>query len=367
MLTHLLIALCVSHPNSFSTSLIEVRGDMVRVELVAQALTFIEELGLDADGDLLLDADEFERARPQLEAYVLEKLSVRSAGVALSGRVEGARTVMDPIPAGEEPRMGQWLEFELRFDHRAAVEDLAVGFELFEVMNSAHLDYSTLLFNDEQPQRWVFAMGSRLWEHETWAARRPRVLREFLRRGGAAALADGLTLGLLLMLLCACSVGRSGLGVAGLAVVGFGSGFGFAAAGLGALSSSFLGLAAALSVAYVATDTLLRQAPRRPLLEAVVFAAVHGLCAGDSLSRDVRAEPLTAAALTGLELGAMGVLAAAAALCWLSLGRLPGARDAEGEAAWLAPRAARRLAGSIAGLWGFWLFADRAGFLDWLG
>ena len=74
MLAALLFAAAAGHPNSVSRTHIEVEGARARVEVAAQALTLIEELGGDADGDLLLDEGELAAQRPALEAYLREHL-----------------------------------------------------------------------------------------------------------------------------------------------------------------------------------------------------------------------------------------------------------------------------------------------------
>lgn len=377
MLTALLALAAASlHPNSMSRTRIEVEGPRARVELAVQALTLIEELGLDADRDLFLDEEELAAARPALESYVLKHLSLytegapEAGGVRVSGAVTALSAALDPPAGGAFPMLGQWVFIELLYTAEAPLAHLAVSFELFKAMNNAHLDYATLVWNGEKAQQFVFAADSRTWVHEPWAERRPRVLSAFMAFGARAS-ASPATLALLVALLCAAPRGRTAGKVAFLAVLG--AALGLAPGALGALGTAalpwgFAPLGAALSAAYVATDALLRGAPRRPLLEALVFGLVHGLAAGQAISADVLDEPLSGAAALGLELGyAPALLAIAAVLCAL-LAVLPGDRASQPEAeAWLAPRLVRAPLLFCAALVGFVLFASEAGFLDWIG
>ncbi|MEM7309877.1 MAG: hypothetical protein AAF682_24585 [Planctomycetota bacterium] len=371
-----LLALTVAHPNSISSSHITVEGASVRIELSFQTLTLIEELPVDDDGDLLLDDDELERHRATIESYVLEHLVLRSGGVdgtVLGGRVEALAPVVDPAASSGLPMLGQWLDLTLAYDADAPVEDFVVSWHLFEVMNAEHFDYAELVWNDEEPQSFVFGLGTRVWRHEPWAERRPRVVADFRRRGLEAALDAWPTLALLAVLACAARGRRGGfVGVAlgaQLAAVALGTlALGLGVAERGLPPAAFLELAAPLSVAYVATDTLVRRAPRNPLLEALAFGAVHGFAAALPLVRDVGDEPQGGAAIAGLLQGWGVVMGGAAIVAAALLAGLPGdrrsAEGAEDAAApgWLAPRVPRIALSVAAAAAGFVLFARRAGF-----
>jgi hypothetical protein len=77
MLAPLALAACaLAHPNSVSSSRLEVDGRELRLVLRCQARTLIESLAqVDADGDGLLTAAELEAARP-----VLQPTSTRATG-----------------------------------------------------------------------------------------------------------------------------------------------------------------------------------------------------------------------------------------------------------------------------------------------
>jgi len=373
MLAALLLACAAAgHPNSISRSRIEVDGARARVELAVQALTLIEEQGGDADGDLLLDDGELAAARPGIETYVLDHLALYTGGVPetggrrAAGAVTGLRAELDPPSGGQFPMLGQWVFLELAYQAAEPFQDLAVRFELFEVMNSLHLDYATLVWNGEEPQTFVFALGSRTWEHEPWSRRRPRVLRAFLARGARDAACGPDAPLLLAALLCASPRRRAALWAALLSVLGFALGLPAGALAHLPLPAGFAPLAAALSAAYVATDALLRRAPRVPWLEAGAFGLVVGLAAGQAAAGDVRDEPLSRAAALGLELGAAPAVLLIALLAYALLAALPGDRTAAGAEPWLAPKSVRRAALLLTAAAGFALFAARAGFLDWL-
>ncbi len=372
LLPALLLAAAAGHPNSISRTHIEVEGARARVELAVQALTLIEELGGDADGDLLLDEGELAAQRPALEAYVPEHLSLfaggppEHGGVRAAGALRALRAELDPPSGGAFPMSGQWVMLELDYEAPRPFEHLVVRFELFEVVNSLHLDYATLVWNGEEPQTFVFSLGERTWEHEPWAERRPRVLRAFLARGARGAGTGAAALALLAALVCASPRGRPAYAAALLAALAAGLGVAPGALATLPLPRGFAPLAAALSAAYVATDALLRRVPRRPWLEAAVFGLIQGLAAGQAASDEVLDEPLSGAAALGLALGHTLVLVPAALALAAVLGRWPGERGAPGAEPWHAPRFPRSALLATAACAGFAVFAWSAGFLDWV-
>jgi hypothetical protein len=368
MLLALLLTALAAHPNSISRSRIEVRGAEAEVELLVQAETVVEELGGDQDGDLAYDEAEFAELRPALERYVRERFllyhggSPEAGGSVVPGVVEGVELLRDPPASDGFALPGQWIDVRLRCVAPEAFHDLTVVFGLFEVTDSLHLDYSTLWWNDEPAQTFVFSLGARVWRHTTWASERPRVLADGLRRGARGSLAAALFPMFLLALTAAVRRGRGALAALSLAPLGFVLGLWPGALLDLPLPPAFAPLAAALSAAYVASDALLRGAPRPANLEATIFGAVHGLAAGHAAAEEMRAEPFVRLALVATELGAALVLFPLALALYALAARLPGERASPGLP-WLLPRTPRRLVGGGVALAALALFSARAGFL----
>jgi hypothetical protein len=352
-----------SHPNSISRSRIVVDGAQAAIELSIQAQTVIEELGGDADGDLELSRAELAALGPALAAYVLQELELLAGGARVEGTVTRLDVVLDPPSGGVFPMLGQWVLIDLAYRHTAPLVDLTFGFHLFEVTNSAHRDYASLDFNGEPEQRFVFALGERVWRIEPWAEQRPRVVRAFAARGARDASLGAATIALLVAVLCASPRRRGALGAAALAALVASAGVVPGALELLPLPHAFAGLAAALSAAYVATDTLMHKTPRTPWIEAGAFGLVHGLHLGAGAARAVPDAPLERVAVIALAVGAAGALLAIGGVAWALLRALPGRRGRGTAEEWLVPAGVRKVICVGAALVGFGLFARRAGFL----
>ncbi len=369
-MTPLLAALTLSfladppalHPDSKSSSRIVVRGESASVELSCQALSLIESVPLDLNGDLVLTTEELEAGRAPLERYLLERYQLSPTPDPfrpLGGALLRAQVSEQPGALGEQ-RVSFGLEFALPPD----ASGLAVRVRLFRERNPFHRDAASLTWNDDAPAGFLFAEGAELWRFEPLAQRRFSVLRSYIGLGFDHIRTGWDHLAFLLALLVAARTVRSLVGVVTA----------FTAAHTLTLASAALGwidapgrlveLAIALSIAYVGAESLLVRRPGARWAEAFGFGLIHGLGFAGFVGESLIVEPLKLTALAGFNLGVelgqlAAVLAAALVLRWL-----PGDRDYQGDPkGWFAPRWLR-LCGAIAvtGAGAYW-FVERAGWL----
>lgn len=358
----LLAAPAALHPDSKSSSRIEVRGERASVELSCQSLSLLESVPMDRDGDLLLSPEELEAARGPLERYLLEhyQLSVEAEPFApLAGELLGARLSAAPGALGE-----QRVVCELAFTLPAQTDGLAVRVRLFRERNPLHRDAASLTWNDEEPAGFLFAEGAELWRFEPLAQRRFSVLRAYIGLGFDHIRSGWDHLAFLLALLVAARSVRSLVGVVTAFTAAHSITLASAALGWIDVPGRLVELAIALSIAYVGAESLLVRRPGARWVEAFGFGLIHGLGFAGFVGESLIVEPLKLTALAGFNLGVelgqlAAVLVAALALRWL-----PGERTYQDDPrGWFAPRWLRRsgaLAVTVAGL--YW-FVERAGWL----
>lgn len=350
------------HPDSKSSSRIVVRGEQATVELALQALSLIESVPLDRDGDLVVTREELDATRGALERYLLDtyQLSARAEPFEpLRGALLRAELSDAPGALGEQ-RVVCGLEFALP----PQASELAVRVRLFRERNPLHRDAASLVWNDEAPAGFLFAEGAELWLFEPEAQRRFSVLRSYVALGFDHIRTGWDHLAFLLALLVAARSVRSLVGVVTAFTVAHSLTLASAALGWIDAPGRLVELAIALSIAYVGAESLIVRRPGARWVEAFGFGLIHGLGFAGFVGESLIVEPLKLTALAGFNLGVelgqlAAVLAAALALRWL-----PGDRTHEGDSkGWFAPRWLRRggaVAVTCAGL--YW-FLERAGWL----
>ena len=356
------------HPNSSSRSHVTVGEEGVRVALTCQTRSLAEALPVDLDRDLRLDRRELEAGRDRIEAYLLERYTLRrdsrgeaGAGERLPGRLVELSAELDQAALLPE----EWVTAELRFDAPGPPEDLLVEVHLFEVENPYHVDVCELTWGGEAPASFLFGIDGQAWFVQPAAARRGGVLGSFLRLGLEHILTGYDHLAFLAALLLASGGLRSLAGVVTAFTAAHSLTLALAALELVSVPPGLVELSIAMSIAYVGALNLLVPEPSGRWLEAFAFGLVHGLGFAGFVGAALRSEPLVLTGLLGfnlgVEVGQLGVILALA----LAVAPLGGdRRHGERARAWLAPRWLRR-AGSLAvALCGAYWFLERAG---WLG
>jgi len=358
------------HPDSLSQSRIRVEGSRATLELRFQALSLLDERPeLDRDGDRLLDANEAEGARAEVQAYLLDAFRLLSVEgereQLLAGRMEA---LVPQAPAAIGALELQNVDARLVYDAPAALGVFDVEMRLFQQTNPWHKDYCTVSWNAEEPVRHVFEGGVPRWRFEPGGVRRPGVFAVFVRLG-----VDHIRTGFdhqafLLALLVASRRVRTLLGVVTAFTVAHSLTLALAAVGWVDVPARFVELAIALSIAYVACDTLLRKQARNPWLEAFLFGLLHGLGFAGFLKEQLTGEPLLLTALVGFNVGVELGQLALVGLCVLVLALLFRAhrrRVRADPSAGIVPLLARNFVSILVALCGFYWFVERAGWLPW--
>jgi len=352
-----------AHPDSKSSSRIVVSARSVKVELACQALSLLESVPLDRNGDRWLTEEELQAGRAAVGEYVLARYALSANATpfaALPGQL-AELTLIDVAPGafGE-----QRVVCGLTFESPTTLERLAVRVQLFHENNPLHRDVSTMIWNDEPPTGFLFGEGALVWDFEPLAERRVSTLGSYLRLGLEHIGGGWDHLAFLLGLLVAAKGLRSLL----IVVTSFtlSHSLTLAAASLGwvEVPSRLVELAIALSIAYVGAEALLIRRPASRGFEAFGFGLIHGLGFAGFLGESLLAEPLKFEALLGFNLGVeLGQLIAV--LCAALLLRfLPGDRSFNGNpTGWFAPRWLRWTGASLAVLTGLYWFFERAGWL----
>ena len=357
----LFLAPALPHPQSLSSSRIEVDGREARVTLRCQALSYLEVLpGLDADGNGELDAGEVAAAGATLFEYASARYTL-AVGADLEGEggeVLPARLVevRHEAPSGDHEltRFGGAVTLGFVCEAPREVEDLAVEMRLFEEAGSDHVDLATLVWPGGVSRSFALDLQA------------PRIRASrggggtfgaFFRLGLEHILAGWDHLAFLVALLLSSRRLRSVLGWVTAFTAAHSITLALATLGVARTAGwePLIESAIALSIAYVAADNLWRPAlPRARWVEAFLFGLLHGLGFAGFLAASLMLEEARGLALLAFNLGVeTGQLAVVAAL---ALPFVLLARRREEPAEFLLPRALRT-GGSIAvcalGLWWF--------------
>lgn len=346
------------HPDSVSNSVLVVDGQRAGLVVRCQVDSLIEVLpAIDADADGAVTAEEIEASADAILDYVGRhyRLSIGTDRAFAGGRelepepVSATHLVWDEAPG----RFKHWVDVELLFQAGEPIRDVAIESSLFLSTSPGHRDVLTIEWPGREP------------EYRSLDAFTPRARSDPEGRGAFAAFAelggqqlrtrwDVLVFAVALAIVALRRRPAAGVLVWTVALVaGLGAGARFA----GSLEryADVLDAAAALSIAYVATDHLLLPPRERwRWLEPALFGAVIGLGLGAVLADPLDGEraPLFA------WLGFTAVLAGSAlAVGLLALGGLalrPRASDRDDP--YLAARPVRRAGAVVLAAAGFALF-----------
>lgn|GEM_PF-3089044 len=145
-----LVALCSSaraHDNSRSRSLLVVEPGQLVHFVKVQAQSAWEVLPLDPDGNLLVEAAEFEAVRDDLARYVMEHVRLRpDGGEPLKGELAVGELVSDVMDALS---FEQWIELELHYELAAVPRELEIEVSLFLETSPRHQDLCDVIWSDE--------------------------------------------------------------------------------------------------------------------------------------------------------------------------------------------------------------------------
>jgi len=362
------------HPDSQSRSELVVEGARARLTLRFQSLSAIEVLeGLDRDGDLALSAEELGAGRERLGDYLVRswRLLAPDGSPLAPGVVESLALLERAL---EGPLAMQWLEARVRFEAPAPIEVFTVESRLFLERNPFHRDIAEIVWNGEPPVHVLFLGDRPRFSFEPNAVRRPGVLRLFLELGFRHILEGYDHLAFLLALLVAAPRLRSLLGVVTAFTVAHSVTLAWSALDPGGLLSAIpdrlVELAIALSIAYVATENLLRRAPHNAWIEAFAFGLLHGLGFAGFLGQALAGESLVVTALfgfnLGVEAGQLLVVIALALVFTLFRRRRPHEAGSESESpapAALVPVWFRQASSAAVAVLALYWFASRAGWI----
>lgn len=342
------------HPDSQSSSSLVVRGRDLQLELRCQALSVIEAVELDRDGNLTISAEELALGAEELGRY-LERRYVVSQATPRAG------WAFELTGGGLEP---QHVLARRAFELPEGAAGLELGCTLFQERNPLHRDIATVRWNDDEPAVFLFGEGLDTWRFECADARRPGVLASYFRLGVEHIVTGYDHLAFLLALIVAARRLRSLVAVVTAFTASHSISLALAALDLVHVPGLLVELAIALSIAYVGCETLLVRKPASRWLEAFGFGLVHGLGFAGFLGESLLYEPLKLSALAGFNLGVEAGQLGAVLLAFLCLRWLPGSREHEGEPrAWLAPKWLRWSVSALVAACGFWWFLERAGWL----
>ena len=156
-------AVVLAHPNSLSSSRIQVEGAQVRVELRCQVLSLEEVLGpFDVDGDDFVSGAEVDARAAQISDYVLGHYRMSLADgdvrVALEGEVSSVR--LSP-PTGQVFRGLDLVDVHFAFRAAERIDALAIDVTLFEEAGPDHIDLCQIVWHDLDPVPRTFDRSQR--------------------------------------------------------------------------------------------------------------------------------------------------------------------------------------------------------------
>lgn len=359
----LLVPWLGAHPESRSSSRIVVRGERVEVQVSCQAISLVEALSIDTDGDLRLSDAEFNAGRDAIASYVLAHYELSASAdfaAHFSASVAQVELSADTLGGWGDQR----VTTSLIYLAPPALAELHVRVTLFRESDPFHRDSASVVWNDEEPVGFLFADGVDTWRFEPAARRRVSVLGAYVR-AGVLHIAGGYDhLAFLLGLIVAARSVRSLIAMVTAFTAAHSITLACAATGWVSVPSRLVELAIALSIAYVAAETLLLRKPSSRWIEAFGFGLIHGLGFAGFLAESLMAEPLRFTALIGFNVGVeCGQLVVVLAIATL-LRFAPGDRAfGDSQRAWLAPRWLRSSVSACVLLSGMFWFLQRAGWV----
>lgn len=364
MLLSIALTAALAHPMSVSSSRVVVDGAHVELDLRCQALTLVESVSIDENGDRRVSADEIEASKDEIARYVLAgyrlkaDLGSENGGERwLAGRLESVK--LGEGVASEVTGKESLVDFVFRFEAPAPLRRITIDMNVFRESDPLHRDHTQIVWNGAAPEARV------LWvEDPTWAftpSTKPRgVLGSYVALGIEHILTGYDHIAFLVALVVASRRLRSILAVVTAFTLAHSITLALASLGYVRLSSSIVEPAIAASIAYVALRNVFGKRTRTLWPEAFGFGLVHGLGFAGSIAETLASEPQKIAALFGFNAGVeIGQLAIVAVLCATLALLAARARREDEETRTLAPRWVRLPASSIVGVLGLYWFVTR--------
>jgi hypothetical protein len=316
VLTTLVLALSLSslHPDSLSTSRIEISGNEAHLYLRCQALSLMEVIeGLDSNADEEISAEEVQAKGDLILNYVGEHYQVFTGS---DREYEGGtRLAFHPIRVGfiaDSPdratgfRKGA-VDVEISFQASESIRDISVEMSLFLETSPAHLDYTTV--------KWESGLSTT----QVLKASQPNmridpegkgVIRAFVGIGCGHILSGWDHIAFLVALILSARRIRSLLAVVTAFTVAHSITLALSALDMVNIAAytQLVEVAVALSIAYVAIDNLFHpKLDRARWIEAFLFGLLHGLAFASFLGMSLASETAKGTALisfnAGVELG----------------------------------------------------------------
>jgi hypothetical protein len=363
----LAVLLCLAlwgtpHPDSLSSSELVVEGRQAQLTLRCQVLSLLEVVeGLDADGDGAVAADELAARRDEVLEYVAGHYRLRTHSERdLTGGVEleASGLSADLLEAGTGAVPGDRLgavDVRVRYTAPQEIRDLRIEMRLFLETSPDHIDVLTLVWPDGARETHLLRAANPVVRSDPTGR---GAFGAFLALGFRHILGGWDHIAFLVALLLASRRLTSLLWVVTAFTLAHSVTLALAALELVDVGrfSGFVEALIALSIAYVAAETLVlprEQRARWP--EAFAFGLVHGLgfagFLGDALLAErSRLVPLFAFNL-GVEAGQVLIVCALAG----ALALIP--RRARGVDEFLAPGRLRNAGSAVVlalGLYWFW-------------
>lgn len=364
-----LLAFCASpafHPESLSSSRIEVDGNEARLTMRCQALSLEEILPwLDANGDGEVDAAEVDAQQALITDYISQNytLTVGSnrdlqGGVRLIPEPILAQRVAGPEEATPGYRKGA-VDVTMVYRSDGPIQDLLIEHTLFQETSPGHVDIASVEFTtDGESLSRTFVLDENA-PFARWDPTGRGAFSAFVKLGWQHILSGWDHLAFLVALVLASRRLRSLLAVVTAFTLAHSVTLALASTGTIQVArfAPFIETLIALSIAYVALDSVFQ--PRRQLArwpEAFGFGLIHGLGFAGFLAQSLVQEQSQTLALVafnaGVELGQVAIVVALA----LVLRFLPKGQQ-DPEDCYLAPtwlRYTGSLAVAALGLYWFW-------------
>lgn len=361
----LLAATLALHPNSLSSSRIEVAGSEAHLVLRGQVLSYLEVIeGLDADGDGAVTAAEVVARRSEILDYVARHYRVftgtdrdMDGGIELAAE-PGSVTFSGEVGDGPVPFLGGRIDVEMRYLAPASIEDLMVDVALFRRTSPDHVDFASIHWSGEEPD--LFGIGARAPRARSDPTGRG-AFGMFFRLGFDHIMSGFDHLAFVLALVFASRRLRSLLGVVTAFTLAHSVTLGLSAIDVIDLSAHapLVEAIIALSISFVAVDALVRTTVTRTRWpEAFGFGLVHGLGFAGFLGASLVHEKARATALfafnVGVEFGQVLVVVGLVAVFRLAR------RGGDGPPPeFLVPRPVRVAGLVVVAVLGLWWFVER--------
>lgn len=356
----LALAAAPVHPDSLSSSRIEVRGTEVVALVRCQVLSLTEVLELDLDGDGRVTEAEVTASADAIAAYVQANYFLYTGSTReLEGGtplVPGAGEARFVAPIAGDPltRAEGAVDVRLTYTSPEPIRDLMVEMSLFLETSPSHIDVVSVVW--ESGAQRIFTLTAREPRQRSDPEGRG-ALRAFVGLGLHHILTGWDHLAFVAILVFGARRLRSLFWLVTSFTLAHSITLAAVALGLVRLGnlSSLIEAAVALSIAYVAADTWMRpKLERARWIESLAFGLLHGFAFAGFLGQSLVHEEAIGLALFGFNLGVeLGQLLFVLLLAAL-LRLVPKSDDG-----FLAPRRLRIAAAVAVTAAGLWWFFER--------